>query len=92
MDPDSARAAWLDEAGNKSDEPEVFLIRGARNIGATSFIQKHWRFIMRKSYMLYPAVALALVVAASATAVAQRPGGPGRGDVLASRTPVDRVR
>jgi Spy/CpxP family protein refolding chaperone len=35
---------------------------------------------MRKSYILYPAVALALVVAASATAVAQRPGGPGRGD------------
>ena len=35
---------------------------------------------MRKSYILYPAVALALVVAASATAIAQRPGSPGRGD------------
>jgi Spy/CpxP family protein refolding chaperone len=35
---------------------------------------------MRKSYILYPAIALALIVAASVTAAAQRPGGPGRGD------------
>lgn len=35
---------------------------------------------MRKSYILYPAVALALILAGSATAIAQRPGGPGRGD------------
>ena len=43
-------------------------------------MQEHWRFIMRKSYILYPAVALALIVAGSATAIAQRPSGPGRGE------------